>query len=185
MHINHMNDWENLSDEIIVDRVRSVDQSLYAVLMDRYQPKLLRYAVSLTQDEDKAADIVQEAFIKAFINLKSFDSQKKFSSWLYRIVHNEAMNFFAKYPREVKLPEDIDFESEENAEKDFEKKEVQEQLGKCLGQMPILYSEPLTLFYLDDKSYEEISDILRLPMGTVATRLNRAKKIIQKLCQKN
>ena len=56
---------------------------------------------------------------------------------------------------------------------------------KCLNDMPIKYSEPLMLHFIEDSSYEDISDILRLPMGTVATRINRAKALMRKICQKN
>ncbi|MDP2838384.1 MAG: sigma-70 family RNA polymerase sigma factor, partial [Candidatus Moranbacteria bacterium] len=168
-----MSDNENLSDEAMVERIRSNDQELYAVIVERYQNRLLRYALSLLKDEHKAADVVQESFIKAFINLHSFDTKKKFSSWVYRIVHNEAMDSIKKYRKETPLLDDIDFPSNENVERDFEQKEITAAVRKCLGEMPLLYAEPLTLHYIEEKSYEEISDILRIPMGTVSTRMSR------------
>ncbi len=180
-----MNDSEKLSDEEIVEKVRSNDQELYFVIVERYQHKLLRYATNLIKDEHKAVDVVQESFIKAFINLNSFDADKKFSSWIYRIVHNEAMNSVKKYPKEVPLLDDVDFQSDENIENDFEKKETVARVEKCLREMPLLYSEPLTLLYIEEKSYTEISDILRIPMGTVATRIRRAKILMKHICQKN
>lgn len=176
---------ENFSDEEIVEKVRSIDQELYVVIVDRYQSKLLRYARSLIKDENKSLDIVQESFIKAFVNLKSFDTKKKFSSWIYRIVHNEAMNVIKKYHKEIPILDDIDFPSNENIENDFEQKEITDVVKKCLEEIPLLYSEPLALRYIEDKTYEEISDILRIPMGTVATRMNRAKIIMKRVCQKN
>ncbi|MCF7834058.1 MAG: RNA polymerase sigma factor [Candidatus Pacebacteria bacterium] len=179
-----MNESEKLSDEEIVEKVRTSDQSLYALLIERYQKKLMRYAFGLTKDEQKAIDIVQESFIKAFINLQSFDLEKKFSSWIYRIAHNQMLNVLKREKKEILLEDDWDFRSEENLEDNFGKKEIAEMVRKCLGEMPILYSEPLSLYYIDEKSYEEISDILRIPMGTVATRISRAKKIIKKICQK-
>ncbi len=66
----------------------------------------------------------------------------------------------------------------------YPSKEIIEKAKNCLSQMPIIYSEPLALYYLEDKSYEEISDILRIPMGTVATRINRSKVIMKNICQK-
>jgi RNA polymerase sigma-70 factor (ECF subfamily) len=174
---------EQLSDEIIVEQVRSVDQELYVLLVERYQHKLLRYAQSLIHDEYKAIDVVQESFIKAFINLKGFDTKKKFSSWIYRIVHNEAMNSVKKYQKEVSLPEDFEFASNEDIEADFEQKELVIAVQAHLQELPLIYAEPLALRYLEEKSYEEISDILHLPMGTVATRINRAKVLMKHLCQ--
>ncbi len=175
---------KKLSDEELVKKIQSSDQELYAIIIERYQNKLLRYANSLIKDENKAVDAVQESFIKAFINLKSFDGGKKFSSWIYRIVHNEILNMVKKYQKEILLPENFDQASEEDIQKEFEQKETSEVVEKCLREMPIIYSEPLALYYIDEKSYEEISDILRLPMGTVATRISRAKKLMKNLCQK-
>jgi RNA polymerase sigma-70 factor, ECF subfamily len=174
-----------LSDEEIVDQVRTTDKNLFAVIIERYQKKLLHYANSLIKDEDKAVDIVQASFIKAFVNINSFNIENKFSSWIYRIVHNEALNLIKKYPGETPLLDDLDFKSDENVEEDFIQKETKAQVEKCLKEIPILYSEPLSLYYIDNKSYEEISDILRIPMGTVAIRISRAKKLMKNICQKN
>lgn len=178
-------DNETLTDEEIVEKVQSHDQELYAVIMERYQAKLLRYANGLIKDEHKAMDVVQESFIKAFINLNSFHTKKKFSSWIYRIVHNEAMNVVKKYPKEMPLFDDIDFPSEENIEKAFEQQEMIAMVEQCLKKIPIAYVEPLALRYIEEKSYEEISDILHIPMGTVATRISRAKVLMKRVCQKN
>lgn len=176
---------KKLTDEEIIEKVRTSNQDLYAVIVDRYQKKLIRYAYNLIKNEDKAIDIVQESFIKAFINLNNFNIEKKFSSWIYRIVHNQAINLAKKYQKETPLLENWDFESGDDIESDFEQKEIKENVEKCLKEISLLYSEPLSLYYIDEKSYEEISDILRIPMGTVATRINRAKKIMKNICQKN
>jgi RNA polymerase sigma-70 factor (ECF subfamily) len=175
---------KGLSDEEVIEKVRTSDKNFYAVIIDRYQKKLIRYANNLIKDEDKATDIVQESFIKAYINLNSFNIEKKFSSWIYRIVHNQVINQAKKYYKETPLQEDWDFKSDDDIEKDFETKETTENVEQCLNKMPFLYREPLTLYYIEEKTYEEISDILKIPMGTVATRINRAKKIMKNICQK-
>ena len=175
---------KELTDEEIIEKVRTSNQDLYAVIIDRYQKKLIRFAYNLIKNEERAADTVQESFIKAFINLNSFNIKKKFSSWIYRIVHNQAINLAKKYQKETPLLENWDFKSNDDIEKDFEEKETKEKVEKCLKEIPLLYSEPLSLHYIDEKSYEEISDILRIPMGTVATRINRAKKLMKNICQK-
>jgi RNA polymerase sigma-70 factor (ECF subfamily) len=175
---------KNLTDEEIVKKVRLENQEFYALLMERYQAKLLRYANNLVKDEQKAKDIVQEAFIKSFVNLNGFDTKKKFSSWIYRITHNVTLNSIKKYHREVPMLENFDFESEENLEKDFSQKEIAIAVEKCLSKIPLLYSEPLALYYIEEKSYEEIGDILKIPQGTVATRISRSKLLMKKICQK-
>ena len=180
-----MPDIRLLSDEELVIQIRTKDKERYFELVKRYQDKLMRYATYLIHDEQKAMDTVQESFIKAYVNLNGFDAKKKFGSWIYRIVHNEAMNNAKKFVKEIPLTQNMDFKSDEDPEHDFGKKEIVENTQKCLDQMPVLYSEPLALYYLEDKSYEEISDILRIPMGTVATRINRARGIMKTICQKN
>ncbi len=181
----HMEDLKTQKDETLIKKIQSGEKDLYSLIMDRYEEKLLRYSNYLVNDEHKAVDVVQESFIKAYINLNSFNTAKKFSSWLYRIAHNESINVLKKYNKEVPLLDDIDFKSEEDTELEFEQKENIIKIQKCLHQIPLIYSEPLTLFYLEEKSYEEISDILQLPMGTVATRISRAKIIMKNICQKN
>ena len=178
-----MKDIQKLSDERIVEIVRTKDKELFVHIIKRYEDKLMRYANYLMGNEQKAADIVQESFIKTYINLNGFDTRKRFSSYIYRIVHNEAINLIHKQRKQVSLYEDKDFESEINIEDEFIKKELASRTHNCLREMPVIYRESLSLYFLEEKSYEEISDILRIPMGTVATRINRAKVIMKKICQ--
>lgn len=180
-----MFEYKEKTDEEIVLYIQSKDQEAYSIIVERYQVKLMRYVNSIVHDDVKASDVVQETFIKGFINLRSFDNKKKFSSWIYRIAHNEALNIIKKNRREVYFDDDFDFPSDENITDDFEKKEIASKVEKCISQMSLLYSEPLTLYAIEDKSYDEISDILRIPMGTVATRISRAKLLMKKICQKN
>jgi RNA polymerase sigma-70 factor (ECF subfamily) len=180
----HMSGLQEITDEELVIEVRSKDKERYIELVKRYEDKLMRYVTYLIGDEEKSKDIVQDSFIKAYVNLNGFDAKKKFSSWIYRIVHNESMNSVKKYHKEVPWILDMDFESGENIEYDFTKKEIIEKAHRCLKEMPIMYSEPLSLFYLEDMPYDQISDILRLPMGTIATRINRAKKLMKTICLK-
>lgn len=180
-----MQNLSKLSDEDIVKIVRSSNKEIYSEIIERYQKKLLRYASYLLNDDHMASDAVQEAFIKAYINLNSFNTKKKFSSWIYRIVHNQAMTLISKNKKHVKMNDEIEYDSGIDLEDDLIKKELVDHTHKCLNSMPIQYKEPLSLFFLDEKSYEEISDILRIPIGTVGTRISRAKKIMKKLCEKN
>jgi len=179
-----MSDTLKLTDEEIVENVRSNEPNTYAIIIERYKDKLLRYATNLIHDENMASHVVQDAFIKAYVNLNGFNTKKKFSSWIYRIVHNEAVNVIKKYKQEVPILDDFDFESSEDTLKEFEQKEMSENIEKCLNSIPLIYSEPLSLYYLEEKSYEEISDILRIPMGTIATRISRAKKLMKNICPK-
>ncbi len=181
--VENMEEIKNKTDEEIIKLVRQSDKELYSQIIKRYQDKLIRYAEYLIGDYDKASDVVQESFIKAYINLNGFNPNKKFSSWIYRIVHNEAINLMNKNKRTVKMDPDIDFDSEINIEDIYVRNELVSHTHDCLEKMDLIYREPLSLYYLEDKSYEEISDILRLPMGTVAVRINRAKIILKNICK--
>lgn len=170
-----------LTDEELVEHTRIQNQESYRTLVERYEVKLMRYAVYLLKNEAEAADVVQEAFVKAFVNLNGFDVKKKFSSWIYRIVHNEAMNNIAKRKKQVSLEENEWVEQvvseDESLEETFDKKETERILAACLSELPVKYKEALALFYMEEKSYEEISDILRIPIGTVGTNINRGRKL--------
>lgn len=163
--------------------VRHQDKEAYAEIIKRYQDKLFRYAVYITQNDSKATDAVQEAFIKAYVNLNSFDIKRKFSSWIYRIVHNEAMNVLRKYHnKHAQLQENKDLDSGINIEDDFIRKELQTHARECLEKLPVIYREPLVLYFIEGKTYEEISYVLRIAPGTVGTRINRAKILMKKIC---
>jgi RNA polymerase sigma-70 factor, ECF subfamily len=179
-----MKDLSKLIDEKVVEIVRNNDNEIYAEIVKRYQEKLLRYASYLVKDEEKAADVVQSTLIKAYVNLNSFNTSKKFSSWIYRITHNEAMNIVKKYKKEVVMQDGFDGESEIDIEKEYDKKELKQMVRKCLDGIPLKYKESLSLYYLEEKSYKEISDILRIPIGTIGTRINRGKLLMRKICQK-
>lgn len=179
-----MSDVSKLTDSQVVEIVRTKNKELFSEIIKRYQNKLLRYAINITGSEHVGADVVQDSLIKAFVNLNGFDTKRKFSSWIYRIVHNESMNALSKNKKIVSIDEKFDFEDNQNIEDDFVKQELVNKANNCLRQMPMIYKEPLSLYYLDNKSYDEISDILRLSIGTVSTRINRAKLLMKKICQK-
>lgn len=183
-----MENLKILSDEDLIELVKSKDQELYEEIVKRYQAKLLRYAETIVRSSDQAADVVQQAFIKAFTNLHGFNRNKKFSSWIYRIVHNEAINQIKKYRKEHSLerndwPEDIFTDKSQAAQEKLEGKEIKNAINQALDKLPIKYRSVLTLSYLEDKSYEEISDILKIPTNTVGTRISRGKKLLAYIYQ--
>lgn len=178
-----MKDIKNLTDEEVAEMVRKKDKEAYAEIIHRYKERLMRYAVNIIGDEHMASDIVQEAFIKAYINLNGFDIKKKFSSWIYRIVHNQAVNVIKKDRKQVYLNDNYDFDSGISLEEDLIKKELAQKTQSCLQRMSLKYREPISLFYLEEKSYEEISDILRIPVNTVGTRIKRGKIMMKEICK--
>lgn len=183
-----MKSIKKLSDEKLVEQIRSDNQELYEEIVKRYENQLLRYAQYVIKDSEKAADVVQNAFIKAYKNLHGFDTNKKFSSWIYRIVHNEAVNIIRKDSRQFSLDGlkwgERFLAREEDLGEDIRDEEVKTLLKDSLEELPLNYRVPLALFFLEEKSYDEISEVLRMPVGTVGTRINRGKKHLKKIVQK-
>lgn len=178
-----------MSDEEIAVLVRTKNQELYSELVERYQNKIIKYSTYLVGNKEHARDIAQEAFLKAFVNLWGFNPKLKFSSWLYRIAHNEAINYIKKhkkeFPADPETIESFDIESDSDPFRDLEKKEYEEIIEISLQKLPIKYREPIALYYLEEKTYEEISDVLRIPTSTVGIRIMRGKKILKTILNKN
>lgn len=160
------------------------DRESYACLIRRYEAPLMRYVRRISgYSDDDIADILQNAFIGAYRNLNDFNPSLKFSSWLYRIVHNETISHHRRHrsrPQTVSMQEGDDvFEllaSEVDVPRDVGRTLAAQRIRDVLDLMDPKYREVLVLKYLEDKDYREISDILKKPMGTVATLINRAKK---------
>ena len=178
------NNLKDLSDNEIVKLIFE-NKEIFAELIKRYEQKLLRYAMYLTNDINQSQDIVQNTFIKSYINLKSFKSNLSFSSWIYRITHNETVNALKKNKRLYILDDEIETHNPASScFEEFSQEEIKQNIRKCLDSIPLKYSEVLTLYFLEEKSYEEISDILRLPSGTIGTRIARGKAVLKIQCLK-
>lgn len=178
---------DQLSDrDIIRKSLEQVDY--FSCLFERYEAKLLRYVKRMAGVTDtEAEDILQEAFINIWKNLHAFDPAMKLSSWIYRIVHNQAVSCLRKkssFGKDRKVEwNDAAFGEipGEQAQDEAEALEADDALThEILEQMPLPYKEVLVLKFLENMSYEEISDVLKIPEGTVATRINRAKKAFRK-----
>lgn len=180
---NHL----NMDDrELVAFTLENKDY--YQYLMKRYEEKLKRYIRRLAKiSEEDVEDILQEVFIKTYVNLNGFDTSLKFSSWIYRITHNETITHLRKLKTRpstfnLELNEIIvnKLQSDLNIEKETDKKYLKTNMGKVLSNIDKKYREVIILKYMEDKDYQEISDILKKPVGTVAVLLSRAKKEIKK-----
>lgn len=181
---------DQLTDTQIIEKVRNGETELFGELVSRYQNKIFAYVYKIVNHKEEAEDIVQETFIKVYKNLNSFDADRKFSSWLYRISHNETINYLKKHKRVTMLyyeEGDYLFNSlkyEKDLIKELIIKEDDQQLKKALGKLPLKYKDVIILKYLEDRSYEEIAQILNKPINTVGTLINRAKKQLKELLTK-
>jgi len=168
------------SDQEIIRQITEENKDLFSEVIERYQKPLFRYIYRLGHfSSDECEDILQETFIKVYKNLRAFDLKRKFSSWIYRIAHNETINYIKKRKKEVSLEENnFDEVLPDNTDlfQELEVKEKFKKVKKEIYKLEIKYREVLILRYFQQKSYEEISDILRKPVNTVGTLISRAKK---------
>ena len=175
-----------LTDEELALAAQKGETGAFGILVERYEPKLLRYAKRFLFGYEDARDIIQEVFIKAYANIKSFDVKRSFSSWIYRIAHNEFINAIKKKGREPLSFFDPDTlfphpTAPTQADDELKKQETKDMLEKCLSRLDAKYREPLVLYYYEDMDYKQIAEILRVPVSTAAIRLKRGKTALQKV----
>jgi RNA polymerase sigma-70 factor, ECF subfamily len=156
----------------------------FLCIVKKYEDPLMRYVRRITNiDFEDAEDLLQEIFIKVYTNLNDFNDQLKFSSWIYRIAHNEVISNFRKLKiRPKKLNSEVNedilekIKSDLNIEKELDQQILKNKLTNIIDQLDVKYKEVIILKYLEDKTYDEISDIIKKPVNTVGTLINRAKK---------
>jgi RNA polymerase sigma-70 factor (ECF subfamily) len=176
-----------LTDQEVI-RLSLADMEFFACLVLKYEVRLIQYIKKISQsNQEEAEDILQDAFIKVWKNLNGFDTRLTLESWLFRIVHNETISFWRKktsYSKNNVVRLDDERLNSLSVTEDFDELEGEKLFNTIDVILPLLkqeYREVLVLKYLENKGYEEISDILKIPEGTVATRLSRAKKSFKKL----
>ncbi len=172
------------SDEEVVRRTLE-DSNWYGELVDRYEAKLTRYIrrLGVHRHEDQQ-DVLQDIFLKAYRNLNGFDTNLSFSSWIYRIAHNEAISWYRKtvVRPEGNLVADGDevlqFLQSKEAAPDvvFDEKINAVEVATALATIDEKYRSVIILRFFEHKEYDEISDILKIPIGSVGTLLHRGKK---------
>lgn len=170
------------------------DPDAFGVLVERHQKKMLNIAFRMTGDYDEACDITQEAFVSAYKSIKKFKAEAKFSTWLYRIVVNYSKNRLkqlrGKDRREgVSLDDSGEIKTEgilnQSSSNDahpgiqMERREREIQVQRCITSLEEEYREVLVLRDIQGFSYEEISGILKIPDGTVKSRLSRARNALK------
>lgn len=179
-----------LTDEELAKQ--SVLNTMYfGELVERYNTMLLRYIMRRSHaTKEDAEDIVQNSFIKMYRNINDFDTSLKFSSWAYRITHNELIDWYRKQKSRPQISissndEDVfsSIAGDINIEKEAIEQETKKEIKKVVETLDLKYQEVVMLRFFEEKSYEEIADILQIPAGTVAIRLSRAKKILEESLQ--
>ncbi|MEM8498797.1 MAG: RNA polymerase sigma factor RpoE [Pseudomonadota bacterium] len=179
------------SDQQLVQRVKKGDKRAFDLLVVKYQHKILGLVARYVRDSGEVQDVTQEAFIKAYRALPKFRGDSQFYTWLYRIAINTAKNhLMAKGRRPPGSDIDVQdaeyFESAgqlkdiENPENQLFGAELKEIVNKAISQLPEDLRTAVTLREFDGLSYEDIADIMNCPVGTVRSRIFRAREAIDK-----
>lgn len=180
---------KSCSDEELISRFQNDDLSAFEEIVERYQGQLINFVGRLLNDRITAEDIVQETFLRVYRNKHRYKEIARFSTWIYTIAGNLARtelrrrkirNFFSisqrgESEKDYEIP-DTDI----NVEKQVESSLVQDMILKEITKLPVYFREVIILRDLQDLSYEEISQILNVPLGTVKSRVNRGRSQIQK-----
>ncbi len=181
-------------DALVNKRIQEVlkgDQNAFAEIVELYQDKLYRVCYRMLGNKHEAEDIAQEAFVRAFVNIHTFDTNRKFSTWLYRIGTNLCIDRIRKkkpdyfLDAEVAGTEGLNMYSqiastEEIPEEEVLKMEMQERVQYEISRLPDKYRAVIVLKYMEDLPLQEISDILDMPLGTVKTRIHRGREALRK-----
>lgn len=181
-------------DAIVNKRIKQVlngNQDAYAEIVDLYQSRLYHVCYRMLGNKHEAEDITQEAFLRAYINLHTFDQKRKFSTWIFRIATNLCIDRIRKkkpdYHLDAQVPgtDGLDMysqiaASEELPVEQLEKMEMQERLQYEISRLPDKYRSVIVLKYMEELPLQEISEILDLPLGTVKTRIHRGREALRK-----
>ncbi|GGA78736.1 RNA polymerase sigma factor SigW [Ornithinibacillus halotolerans] len=174
-----------------IKQVKKGDQAAFEDVVMFYQDKIFQHCYRMLGSTHEAEDIAQEAFIRAYVNIHSYDDRRKFSTWLYRIATNLTIDRLRKrkpdyyLDAEVKGTEGLDMYSQLSSddklpEDELEGLELQNYIQKQISELPPKYRSIIMLRYLEEFSLQEISEILDIPIGTVKTRIHRGREALRK-----
>ena len=179
-------------DAVVLARVLAGDEDAFAMLVRRYEPKLRAYVGGIVSVEEEARDLVQETFIRAWRHLEQYDARFRFSTWLFRIAHNVAIDHLRRRRQptvSLELGEDDEggdlrmdpADARRGPLGDLANRELAGALAREIERLPESYRELVTLRHLVGLSYNEIADLKGLPLGTVKNKLFRAHSVLREV----
>jgi RNA polymerase sigma factor (sigma-70 family) len=182
----------SLVDEDLVERVLCGREDLYSILIDRYKRKLMAHVLRMVRNREDALEITMDAFMKAYQHLARFDRKYRFSTWIYSIAGNAAIDHLRRRRlKTVSLDEPLRFEDSEvqrdpegparTAAEVYEGQQLIEKVEAAIAQLPEQYARLLLLRHPAGKSYDEIATITQLPLGTVKNRIFRARAKLREI----
>ena len=185
--LNHKDCIKKPDNELV--KLSLLEPDHFVCLIRRYEKKLLNYIMRISKfRREEAEDVLQDVFIKTYYNLNGFDENLKFSSWIYRIAHNQTVSEIRKKlsrPSILFEKEDIDkFEDAFDVTREIDNEFTRQKIDEAISKLDKKYREVLILRFLDEKDYKEIADILKKPVSTVGNLILRGKILFKKEYQK-
>ena len=179
----------NLSDQEIIDSVRKGNDSDYSIIVNRYKGKAFSMLKRMLKNEFDSEEVLQDCFMKAYNSLSSFKGEAKFSTWFYRIVYNSALTKLSSQKRKIEtemtsVEDNFNLESHYNAD-EIEKKDLQEFVQDIITKLPERHSAIITMFYLNEMSIEEISEVMQITVSNVKVMLHRSRNSMRDLVLKS
>jgi RNA polymerase sigma-70 factor (ECF subfamily) len=181
---------ERESDQLLVERVQAGERQAFDLLVTKYQRRLMRLVSRIVHDPAEAEDVVQETFIKAYRAIRRFRGDSAFYTWLYRIGINTAKNFLASQNRRTPTSTENDAEQAESfdsgeqlrdintPESVLASQQIARTVNAAMDALPLDLRTAIVLREIEGLSYEEIADIMSCPIGTVRSRIFRARDVI-------
>jgi RNA polymerase sigma-70 factor (ECF subfamily) len=181
---------ERMDDRALVERIVSGERDLFSDLVARYEKRILNYVYRIIHRYEDAHDLTQDIFIKVFMALDRYDPKYQFSTWIFRIAQNSAIDTLRKRSLpEVSLtrsgPDDEEGKEREVPDegvspyRDLKNKELSAAIDDAIVNLPIDYRELIQLRHFGELSYEEIADLKDMPLGTVKNKLFRARNMLK------
>lgn len=189
--ILNFSNLQKIADSELIASSLAGREDGFEELVRRYQRPITAYVYRMINDYDAALDVTQEIFIKVYNSLARYKTEYKFSTWLYKIARNAAIDYLRRNNHgnvslEVETGDDEIYERQIESrnltpEQERERSEWREEIQAVVGLLPTAYRELILLRHSQDLSYDEIAEITNLPLGTVKNRLFRAREIMRDL----
>ncbi len=169
----------DLDDQLVVEQVLSGQKELFRLLVQRHQKAVFSMGMGFFRNREDSADFVQEVFLKAFQNLAGFERKARFSTWLYRIAYNTALNGVKRNKEYLSLAENTELPDFDTPEKNALQTVTKEAIREAIEELPDRFRVCVDLYFFYDRSYQEIEVITGYSINTVKSHVFRAKKILR------
>ena len=179
---------KNLSDVEIIESVLKGNSADFIFLVDRYKNKAFSMLKRMLKSHEDAEEVLQDCFLKAYNNLKTFKFEAKYSTWFYRIVYNTALTKLSSKKRQTEsemtdIDELHDLESNYSAD-EIIRSDLSDAVRKIVSELPAKNSAVITLFYLEEMTCEEISDTLNMTINNVKVLLHRSRNLLKEIIER-